>query len=122
MSAEAHAMREIPEQAIAELRRYVVDRYDASGQPDQVLRELHAHNDRALEYAEAIAAGEGISEADRELLVTVAVLHDAAKAETPLMLHAHAGGGLAREKLAEPGEDGGFIAAGAHAIRAPLGP
>jgi hypothetical protein len=104
------------------LRERVRDRYGASGQPADVVHALNEHNDRVLEHVEEIAAGEGVTGTDYELFKTIAILHDVAKADTPLMLHAHAGSEDAANLLHEIGADQKFIDAVVHGIECHMGP
>jgi hypothetical protein len=83
---------------------------------------LNKHNDRVLEHVEEIAKGEGVTGTDYELFKTIAILHDVAKADTPLMLHAHAGSGDAEKLLKEIDADPKFIAAVVHGIECHMGP
>jgi hypothetical protein len=110
------------EQDFDVLRQRVRDRYAGSGQPPDVVVALNKHNDRVLEHVEEIAAGEGITGTDYELFKTIAILHDVAKADTPLMLHAHAGGEDAVRLLRDIGKDGDFVAAVEHGIECHMGP
>src|SRR5207248_1419675 len=57
-----------------------------------------------------------------ELLKTIAILHDIAKADTPLMLHADAGSGDAVALLREIGKDGQFVVDVERGIRCHMGP
>src|SRR5919205_1136714 len=91
------------------LRQRVRERYAGSGQPPDVVHALNQHNDRVLEHVEEIAKGEGIKGTDYELFKTIAILHDVAKADTPLMLHAHAGSADAAALLDEVKADQKFI-------------
>src|SRR5581483_100471 len=104
------------------LRERVRDRYAASGQPPDVVHALNEHNDRVLEHVEEIAKGEGITGTDYELFKTIAILHDVAKADTPLMLHAHAGSTDAAAMLNDLGSDQSFIDAVVHGIECHMGP
>ena len=101
---------------------YVTARYRSSGQPPDVVEALNQHNYRVLGHVDAIAEGEHLSTDDHELLRTIAILHDVAKADTHLMLHADVGSDVAREKLQELGKDEAFIATVENAIRCHLGP
>jgi hypothetical protein len=83
---------------------------------------LNLHNDRVLEHVEEIAAGEGVEGNDYDLIKTIAILHDIAKADTPLMLHADAGSDDAVVALREVGVDEDFIAHVDHGIRCHMGP
>ncbi len=102
--------------------RFVSDRYANSGQPPDIVAALDRHNVRVLTHVEEIARGEGCSEADREILKTIAILHDAAKADTHLMKHAEAGAEVAEAKLRELGKSEEFIAAVDRGIRCHMGP
>jgi hypothetical protein len=104
------------------LLAYVAERYRASGQPADVVEALHEHNYRVLGHVDEIAAGEALSADDHELLRTIAILHDVAKADTHLMLHADVGSDVARAKLEELNKDESFIATVQSAIRCHLGP
>ena len=101
---------------------YVSKRYADSGQAADVVHALDQHNDRVLSHVDEIAAGEGLSEDDHVLLRTIAILHDAAKADTHLMLHAEAGAEVAEQKLRELGKSEVFIAAVQRGIRCHMGP
>jgi hypothetical protein len=105
-----------------QLRAIVRDRYARSGQPAEVIEALNKHNDRVLQHTLAIAAGEGLDERDTELLKTVAVLHDIAKADTHLMLHADAGAEDAVDELQRLHKDAAFIESVKQAIRCHMGP
>jgi hypothetical protein len=115
-------MSVMTEEDFVALRAYVSARYARSGMPEHVLRALSGHNDRVLGYVDALAAGEGLGQDEYELFKTVAILHDAAKAETPLMLHAEAGSEMARAKLGELGKPEAFVDEVAQAVRCHLGP
>jgi hypothetical protein len=104
------------------LLAYVTHRYETSGQPPDVVRALNEHNHRVLGHVDEIAQGEGLAAEDHQLLRTIAILHDVAKADTHLMLHAEIGGEVAREKLEELGKDEDFIATVQQAIKCHLGP
>ncbi|HYZ92055.1 MAG TPA: HD domain-containing protein [Actinomycetota bacterium] len=104
------------------LREVVRNRYAQSGQPAEVVVALNKHNDRVLQHAEDIAAGEGLDEAATEVLKTIAALHDIAKADTHLMLHADAGADAAEEELRKLGKDDAFVAAVVQGIRCHMGP
>src|SRR2546425_4213186 len=91
------------------LRQLVRDRYGNSRQPPDVVRALNEHNDRVLEHVEEIAAAEGVQGQDYDLIKTIAILHDIAKADTPLMLHADAGSDDAVVALRDIGKDEDFI-------------
>jgi hypothetical protein len=104
------------------LREVVRERYGSSGQPPDVVAALNEHNDRVLEHVEAIAKGEKIGGNDYELFKTIAILHDIAKADTPLMLHADAGSNDAVAALREIGKDGTFVDEVEQGIRCHMGP
>ena len=104
------------------LRRFVSEKYANSGQPPDVIAALDKHNDRVLSHVEEIADGEGLGDADRELLKVIAILHDSAKADTHLMRHADAGAEIAAEKLSELGKDPQFIENVQRGIRCHMGP
>jgi hypothetical protein len=110
------------DEELAALKRFVTDRYEASGKPPDVVRTLDAHNERVLEHVDAIATGEGIDERDHEILRVIAILHDAAKADTHLMLHNEAGARIAGEKLLELGKDESFIHEVQRGIECHMGP
>lgn len=101
---------------------YVSARYAASGQPPDIVAALDQHNERVLTHVEEIAGGESVDGKDYEMLKTIAILHDAAKADTHLMLHAEAGAEIAEEKLQELGKDAAFIADVLRGIRCHMGP
>jgi hypothetical protein len=104
------------------LRDVVRKRYASSGQPAEVVRALNAHNDRVLQHTEDIARGEELGDHDTDLLKTIAILHDIAKADTHLMLHAEAGADAAAEHLGELGKDVSFVEAVQQGIRCHMGP
>ncbi len=104
------------------LLAYVTNRYETSGQPPDVIRALDEHNHRVLGHVDEIAGGESLAPDDHELLRTIAILHDVAKADTHLMLHADVGAKIAREKLTELGKDQTFIDVVVQAIECHLGP
>ncbi len=104
------------------LLAYVTERYRSSGQPPDVVEALNQHNYRVLGHVDAIAEGEQLSPDDHALLRTIAILHDVAKADTHLMLHADVGSDVARQKLQELGKDEALIATVEQAIRCHLGP
>jgi len=106
----------------AALLAYVCERYESSGQPADVVEALNEHNYRVLSHVDEIAAGEGLSADDHELLRAIAILHDVAKADTHLMLHADVGSDVAGVKLRELGKDEAFIETVQQAIRCHLGP
>lgn len=104
------------------MRERVRERYASSGQPEDVVHALNEHNDRVLEHVEEIAAGEGVNGIEYELIKTIAILHDVAKADTPLMLHADAGSADAVALLREMNKDPDFIAAVEQGIKCHMGP
>ena len=104
------------------MRERVRERYARSGQPPDVVAALNEHNDRVLDHVEEIAAGEGVTGTDYELFKTIAILHDVAKADTPLMLHADAGSADAVALLREMNKDGDFVAAVEQGIKCHMGP
>lgn len=104
------------------LLEFVRSKYENSGQPADVVAALNRHNYRVLTHAEEIADGEGLSERDAELLKTIAILHDAAKADTHLLEHAEAGAVIADQKLRELGKDEGFIHDVIRGIECHMGP
>lgn len=104
------------------LRDVVRKRYADSGQPPDVVKALNEHNDRVLEHAEAIAEGEGLSAEETDLLRVIAVLHDIAKADTHLVLHADAGSEAAAEELRRLDKSEEFVAAVEQGIRCHMGP
>jgi hypothetical protein len=104
------------------LRTLVRERYAHSGQPADVIEALNKHNDRVLQHTEDIAKGEGLAQDDTDLLKTISALHDIAKADTHLMLHADAGAEAAVDALREMGKDDEFVAAVEDAIRCHMGP
>jgi hypothetical protein len=104
------------------LIRFVSDRYAKSGQEPDVVDVLVKHNERVLSHVEEIAAGEDVDESERVLLKAIAILHDAAKADTHLMKHAEAGAEVASAKLREIGQSEDFIAAVARGILCHMGP
>jgi hypothetical protein len=101
---------------------YVSARYANSGQAPDIVAALDQHNERVLAHVEEIAEGEGVDGEDYEMLKTIAILHDAAKADTHLMLHAEAGAEIAEQKLKELGKDERFIADVQRGIRCHMGP
>ncbi len=104
------------------IRALVRERYERSGQGSDVLRALNEHNDRVLGHADDIARGEGLNKEDTDLLRTIAILHDIAKADTHLMLHADVGAEDAAATLAEMKKDQRFIDAVTQGIRCHMGP
>jgi hypothetical protein len=104
------------------LMTYVSDRYAQSGKPADVVQALNQHNDRVLAHVEEIAKGEGLTTDDTDTLKTIAILHDAAKADTHLMLHAEAGADVAAEKLRELGKSEEFIKVVQQGILCHMGP
>jgi hypothetical protein len=107
---------------VEQLLRYVSERYAASGQPPDVVEALDRHNYRVLSHVDEIAVGEGVDPDGHQLLRFVAVLHDAAKADTHLLKHAEAGAMVAETKLRELGKDDDFIALVQQVIRCHMGP
>src|SRR5581483_4736943 len=97
-------MSQVSGEDLEALLGYVTQRYESSGQPPDVVHALTEHNDRVLRHVDEIAEGEGLAADEHELLRTIAILHDVAKADTHLMLHAHVGSTVAREKLEELGK------------------
>jgi hypothetical protein len=104
------------------LLSYVSERYAHSGKDADIVAALDKHNYRVLSHVEEISAGEKLDPAEHELLKTIAVLHDAAKADTDLLLHADAGAEVAAEKLRELGKDEAFIDAVGRGIKCHMGP
>jgi len=104
------------------LLAFVSERYKRSGQPTDVILALNEHNYHVLEHVDEIAEGEDLSSDDHQLLRTIAILHDVAKADTHLMLHADVGSDVAGRKLRELGKDETFIGIVQNAIRCHLGP
>jgi hypothetical protein len=104
------------------LRGLVRRRYARSGQAPDVVEALNEHNDRVLEHVEEICAGEKLDESSLQLVKTIAILHDIAKADTHLMLHADIGGDDAAAALRELGKDEAFIAEVQRGIRCHMGP
>ena len=104
------------------MRERVRQRYAQSGQPEDVVAALNEHNDRVLDHVEEIAAGENVTGTDYELFKTIAILHDVAKADTSLMLHADAGSADAVALLREMNKDGEFVAAVEQGIKCHMGP
>ena len=115
-------MTHLTDEEFDRLSAYVSDRYASSGLPDDVVKALDHHNDRVLGFAEAIADGEHLDPGDRELLRTIAVLHDAAKADTHLLHHAEAGAELAAELLEELDKPKAFIESVQSGIVCHMGP
>lgn len=115
-------MRMMTERDFDALRQLVRERYARSDQEPDVIAALNQHNDRVLQHVEAIAQGEGVSESDNEALKTIAILHDVAKADTPLMLHADIGSDDAGAILREMGKDEAFIRAVQEGILCHMGP
>jgi hypothetical protein len=101
---------------------YVSDRYERSGKPRDVVDALNHHNYRVLSHVEEIAEGEALDRATFDTLKTIAILHDAAKADTHLMKHAEAGAEVAAEKLRELGKSEEYIAIVQRGIRCHMGP
>ena len=104
------------------LMSYVSDRYARSGKPADVVDSLNRHNANVLQHVEEIARGEGLDEDDAQTLKTISILHDAAKADTHLMLHAEAGADVAAEKLRELGKSEEFIGVVQRGILCHMGP
>jgi hypothetical protein len=104
------------------LLRFVCDKYENSGQPADVVAALNKHNYRVISHVEEIAEGEGLGPEDAETLKTIAILHDAAKADTHLLEHAEAGAQIAETKLRELGKSEAFIEAVIRGIRCHMGP
>jgi hypothetical protein len=115
-------MNRAGDKELEHLREIVRKRYARSGQPAEVVKALNEHNDRVLKHAEDIAAGEKLDELDTDLLKTIAILHDIAKADTHLMLHADAGAEDAAEALREIGKEEDFIETVTQGIRCHMGP
>lgn len=101
---------------------FVSKKYEESGQPPDVVEALNKHNLRVLSHVEEIAQGEGLDAVQSETLKTIAILHDAAKADTHLLAHAEAGAEIAETKLRELGKPDGFIEAVQRGIRCHMGP
>lgn len=110
------------DEELAALKRFVTERYEASGKPPDVIRALDEHNDRVLEHVDEIARGEGTDERSHEVLRVIAILHDVAKADTHLMLHNEAGARIAGDKLLELGKDEAFIHEIQRGIQCHMGP
>lgn len=104
------------------LKTYVSDRYARSGKPPDVVESLNRHNANVLSHVEEIARGEQLSENDAQTLKTISILHDVAKADTHLMLHAEAGADAAAEKLRELGKSDEFIETITRGILCHMGP
>lgn len=104
------------------LLEYVSDRYARSGKPPDVVDALNQHNYRVISHVEEIAAGEGLDAEESDTLKTIAILHDAAKADTHLMEHAEAGAEVAAEKLRELGKSEDYITVVQRGIRCHMGP
>lgn len=104
------------------LMDYVSERYARSGKPADVVESLNRHNANVLQHVDEIARGEGLDEHDAQTLKTISILHDAAKADTHLMLHAEAGADAAAEKLRELGKSDEFIETIQRGIRCHMGP
>jgi hypothetical protein len=115
-------MTHMSDENFAYLQGFVRDRYARSGHPAPVVAALNRHNDRVLQYVEALVEGESLEPRDAQLLKTVAILHDVAKADTPLMLHAEEGAVVTREILHQLGKDDDFVEAVARAVLCHLGP
>ncbi|MEX2537833.1 MAG: HD domain-containing protein [Actinomycetota bacterium] len=101
---------------------FVTLRYIQSGKPSDVVGALNEHNFRVLAHVDDIAKGEELNEADYELLKTIAILHDVAKADSHLMLHAEVGAQIAADKLREMGKGEDFIRAVVRGIQCHMGP
>ncbi len=86
------------------------------------METLTRHNDQVLAFTERIADAEKVDPDERLLLRTIAVLHDCAKADVPLLEHARAGADLAREQLTELGVEPAFVDTVARAILCHMGP
>lgn len=112
----------ISPQEIDVLREQVRQRYAKSGQPPEVVRALNEHNDRVLRHAEDIARGEGLNDDETDVLKTVAILHDIAKADTHLMLHADVGADDAEKALRALGKDGELVDTVVQGIKCHMGP
>ncbi|MGH2759828.1 MAG: HD domain-containing protein [Actinomycetota bacterium] len=112
----------ISPQEIDRLREQVRQRYADSGQPPEVVRALNEHNDRVLRHTEDIAHGERLNEDETDILKTVAILHDIAKADTHLMLHADVGADDAGKTLRGLGKGEQLIDAVVQGIKCHMGP
>ncbi len=104
------------------LIEFVRRRYETSGQAPDVVQALDDHNVRILGFVDELAEGENLNTADYQLLKTVAILHDAAKAESPLIKHAHDGAKLAGAALGDLGKDEDFVRTVEQAILCHMGP
>ncbi len=109
-------------QELDTLLKFVCDKYASSGQPPDVVQALNKHNYRVISHVEEIAEGEGLGAEDAETLKTIAILHDAAKADTHLLAHAEAGAEIAETKLRELGKSEVFIQDVLSGIRCHMGP
>jgi hypothetical protein len=112
----------ISPQEFEQLREQVRQRYARSGQPPEVVRALNEHNDRVLRHAEDIARGEGLDENETDILKMVSALHDIAKADTHLMLHADVGAEDAENALRGLGKSEEIIDAVVQGIKCHMGP
>jgi hypothetical protein len=104
------------------LMTYVSDRYARSGKAADVVESLNRHNANVLGHVEEIALGEGLSDEESQTLKTISILHDAAKADTHLMLHAEAGADVAAEQLRKLGKSDEFIEIVQRGILCHMGP
>jgi hypothetical protein len=104
------------------LMSYVRDRYARSGKAPDVVESLNRHNANVLGHVEEIAAGENLGDEDAQTLKTISILHDAAKADTHLMLHAEAGAEVAAEQLRNLGKSDEFIEIVQRGILCHMGP
>lgn len=110
------------EQDLADLQDWVRSRYEASGLAPDTVSALIRHNEKVLAFTECLCDDAQVSREERLLLRTIAILHDAAKAETPLLLHAQVAAELARKKLAEVDVDAEFADVVEGAILSHMGP
>jgi len=101
---------------------FVCEKYASSGQPADVVDALNKHNYRVLSHVDEIVEGERLGAEDAETLRTIAILHDAAKADTHLLEHAEAGATIAETKLQELGKPEAFIGSVLRGIRCHMGP
>jgi hypothetical protein len=101
---------------------FVCEKYASSGQPADVIDALNKHNYRVLSHVDEIVEGEELGPQDAETLRTIAILHDAAKADTHLLEHAEAGATIAETKLRELGKPQAFIHDVLRGIRCHMGP
>lgn len=104
------------------LLAFVTEKYSSSGKPPDVVEALNQHNLRVLSHVAEIATGEKLGPDEEEMLKTIAILHDAAKADTHLLVHAEAGAEIAATKLRELGKEESFIEAVQRGIRCHMGP